>query len=126
MPARACTLRRPAAFSSAFRSTRVVLEVLDADERGGELVGAVVGGGLLLGRLVVGADDQRRSGLVDQDAVGLVDDGEVVCALDGHLGFGVAAGPRKACSKLLRWVSPSWSRFSSSRRKSKPNSLLVP
>ena len=70
---------------------RVVLEVLDPDERRGELVGAVVGGGLFLGRLVVGPDDQRRPGLVDQDAVGLVDDRVVVGALDGLLGLGVVA-----------------------------------
>ena len=85
----------------------VVLEVLASDERRGELVGAVVGGGLFLGRLVVGTDDQRRSGLVDQDAVGLVDDGEVVGALDGHLALRLASPrPRKACSNVLRWASP--------------------
>ena len=69
---------------------RVVLEVLDPDEGRGQLVGAVVGGGLFLGRLVVGPDDQRGPRLVDQDAVGLVDDREVVGALDGHLRLGVA------------------------------------
>ena len=63
---------------------RVVLVVLDADQRRRELVGPVVGGGLFLGRLVVGPDDQRRSRLVDQDAVGLVDDREIVGALDGQ------------------------------------------
>ena len=62
----------------------VVLEVLGADEGRGELVGPVVGGGFFLSRLVVRTDDQRRSGLVDEDAVGLVDDGEVVRALDGE------------------------------------------
>ena len=82
----------------------VVLEVLDADERRGELVGPVVGGGLLLGRLVVGPDDERGSGLVDQDAVGLVDDRVMVGALDGHLRLRCALPrPRNACSKVLRW-----------------------
>ena len=77
--------------SSALRSSGIVLVVLDADQGGGELVGAVVGGGLFLRRLVVGPDDQRGSRLVDQDAVGLVDDREVVGALHRHLRLDVAA-----------------------------------
>ena len=64
---------------------RVVLVVLDSNQRRGELVGPVIGRGLFLGRLIVGADDQRRSGLVDQDAVGLVDDREIVGALHRQL-----------------------------------------
>ncbi len=70
---------------------RVVLVVLDAHEGRRELVGPVVGGRLLLGRLIVGADDQRRSRLVDQDAVGLVDNREVVGPLHGQLRFEMAA-----------------------------------
>ncbi len=68
----------------------IVLVILDADQGGRELVGTIVGGRLFLGRLIVGPDDQRRSRLVDQDAVGLVDDREIVGALHGHLPLEVA------------------------------------
>ena len=64
---------------------RVVLVILDAHQRRGELVGTIIGRGLFLCRLIVGADDQRRSRLVDQDAVGLVDHREIVRPLDGQL-----------------------------------------
>ena len=64
---------------------RVVLEVLAPDQGGGQVVGPEVGGGLFLGRLVVGPDDERGPGLVDQDRVGLVDDREEVAALDGRV-----------------------------------------
>ncbi len=63
---------------------RVVLVVLDSHQGLGELVGPVIRGGLFLSRLVVGPDDQRCTGLVDQDAVRLVDDGIKVRALDGQ------------------------------------------
>ena len=56
----------------------VVLVALEDVDDAGEL--RVPGGGLV-GRA---ADDQRRAGLVDQDRVDLVDDREVVAALD-HL-----------------------------------------
>ena len=100
-PATAWTLRRPAAFSSALRSAGSYLKSLVADEGGGELVGAVVGGGLFLGRLVVGPDDERGPRLVDQDAVGLVDDRVVVGPLDGRSPSWCSPRPRKACSKRL-------------------------
>ena len=64
----------------------VVVLVELVDDRGGPLVAfhrqlLFVGG--------QGADDQRRAGFVDEDAVGLVDQGEVGLSLDRLL----AAGP---------------------------------
>ena len=66
--------------------------------------------------------------LVDQDAVGLVDHREVMAALDRlRAALGPPPLPRNASSKVFRCRSPpAWYFFSSSRRKSKPNSLLVP
>ena len=70
---------------------RIVLVILDANQRGRELVGPIIRGRFFLGRLVVGTDDQRCSRLVDQDAVGLVDDRVVMGTLHGHLTVVLAA-----------------------------------
>ena len=86
---------------------RVVLVVLDSDQGRGELIGPVVGGGLFLGRLVVGPDDQRRSGLVDQDAVGLVNDRvSSGCAGRASRDSVCPPRPRNTCSNDLRWRVP--------------------
>ena len=106
---------------------RVVLVVLDPDQGRGELVGAVIRRGLFLGGLVVGPDDQRRSCLVDQDAVRFVHDRVVVGALHRLLAIDVSPRPRIDLLEGLAMPSPpSLSRLSSSRRKSKPSSLAVP
>ena len=84
-------MRRPAARQLGLALERIIFVILDADEGCGELVGAIVSRCFLLGRLIVGPDDQRRSGLVDQDAVGLVNDREVMGALYGHLRLDVTA-----------------------------------
>ncbi len=68
----------------------VVLVLLEAPDEFGEV-------GVPLGRLVGGtADDQRRTGLVDEDRVHLVDDREVVAALD-HL----VDGPRHVVAQVV-------------------------
>ncbi len=85
---------------------RVVLVVLDPDQGCGELVGTVVRRGLLLGGLVVGPDDQRRSRLVDQDAVGLVHDREVMGALHGLLAIHVLAAAQVDLLERLAMAHP--------------------
>ena len=57
----------------------ITLAVLTAPQPGGDLGELLVPDAVLVDRP---ADDQRRPGLVDQDGVHLVDDGEVVAALD--------------------------------------------
>jgi len=79
----------------------VVFEILGPDQGRGELVGAVVGRGLFLGGLVVGPDNQWRPCLVDQDAVGLVDDGVVVGPLDGQLAFLVLSAAEEGLLEAL-------------------------
>src|SRR5437868_13543546 len=79
----------------------IVLEILAADEGGGEFVRSVVGGGLFLRRLVVGSDDQRRPRLVDQDAVGLVHHGEIVASLDGLRALGGRAAAEERLLERL-------------------------
>ncbi|MFO0954231.1 MAG: hypothetical protein U0835_24350 [Isosphaeraceae bacterium] len=83
-------LRRRRGVQLGLALGRVVLEVLRPHGRG-ELVGPVVGSGLFLRRLVIRTDDERRTGLVDEDAVGLVDDREVVRTLDGEFPLHVRA-----------------------------------
>ena len=64
---------------------RVALGLLAAGEAADGTRELLVG----VGRLSTGAgDDQRRTGLVDEDGVDLVDDGEAVAALHAHVGAG--------------------------------------
>ena len=85
---------------------RVVLEVLDPDQGRGQLIGTQIGGGLFLGGLIVRPDDQRGPRLVDQDAVGLVDDRVMVGALDRRLGLGViTTAQERLLERLARGVA---------------------
>ena len=73
------------------------------------------------------ADDERRAGLVDEDVVGLVHQGEVMVAL--HLRVerlataGAVASTAAQNGGACALAAASLSR---SRRKSKPNSEAVP
>ena len=92
------------------------------------LVGPVVDDLLLrLGQAGRVGDDERRPGLVDEDAVGLVHDGEVVVALDARVQLGRRPPPgiHGRPERRGRWPCPPRT-LSRSRRKSKPNSEAVP
>ena len=77
---------------------------------------------------VGGADDERRAGLVDEDVVGLVDQGEVMAALHAwdRAADVLAAAGSTAAQNGASWPWRRLLTLSRSRRKSKPNSEAVP
>ena len=102
-------------------------EVLAEPHLPGQIVRPIVHHALFRLRLAGrGADDERRAGLVDEDAVGFVHQGEEVAALHARIGRrpGRAPSVHGPQNGVLATCPPL--RLSRSRRKSKPNSDAVP